>query len=145
MFDFDEVRFGTSWADVAPIANADQTLWYDGQGADSLFTNTTYNSSGLHYQMANGEYLEISGGKRITPGTGDAGTDTFSLGIEEESIWQDLSLLDADSGLVGGGDINGVVYFGAPVQLHPLLHRQMHIRFYLFPLQKPTAFRENCA
>ncbi|MDA3924175.1 MAG: hypothetical protein PF904_05700 [Kiritimatiellae bacterium] len=114
--DFDEVRFGTSWEDITPIRNSNELIWYDGQGANSLFTNTTYNSGGLHYQMANGEYLDVSGGKRITPGTGDAGTDTFTLDTGADTTWQNLSLIDAESGLIGGGDVNGVVYFGALVR-----------------------------
>jgi len=114
--DFDELRFGTSWEDVTPVINRKDALWYDGQSADSLFTNTMYNSGGLHYQMANGEYLEVSGGKRITPGTGDAGTDTFTLETGTESIWQDAGLFNADSGLIGGGDISGILYFGALVR-----------------------------
>jgi hypothetical protein len=114
--DFDELRFGTSWEDVTPVRNSNELLWYDGQGTESSFINTTYNSGGLHYQMVNGEYLEVSGGKRITPGTGDAGTDTFTLNSGANPSWQDLGLYDASSGLIGGGDINGVVYFGALVR-----------------------------
>jgi len=114
--DFDEVRFGTSWEDVTPALQLNQAIWYDGQESNSSFINTTYDAAGMTYTMANGQPLPVTGGKRITPGTGDAGTDTFTLETGEESIWREIGLYDHDSGLIGGGDISGVLFFGALVR-----------------------------
>lgn len=77
--DFDEVRFGTTWADVAPGQPVAYALWYDGQKAGGTYVNTSHDANGLTHTMANGQPLPVAGGKRVTPGTGDAGTDTLPL------------------------------------------------------------------
>jgi len=116
--DFDEVRFGTDWASVTPSPSESFAVWYDGQNVSSGYANTSYSASGLTYAMANGKPLPVSGGKRTTPGTGDAGTDTFSLGAVAGSAWDKANLYDGVSGLIGGGDVSGVLYFGALVRAH---------------------------
>ena len=116
--DFDEVRFGTDWASVTPSPSESFAIWYDGQNVSSGYANTSYSASGLTYAMANGKPLPVTGGKRTTPGTGDAGTDSFSLGAVAGSVWDKANLYDGVSGLIGGGDVSGVLYFGALVRAH---------------------------
>ncbi len=112
-WDFDEVRFGTDWASITP-RGASAPLWYDGQGPHSTFVNTAYNPSGLMYTLVNAQPLPTSGGKRTTPGTGDpAGNDFVNLYPAAGSGWDLAGLYDAGTGLVGGGDVGGVLYMSA--------------------------------
>ncbi len=114
--EFDEVRLGTDWASVTPGADSTYALCYDGQRASSTFVNTSFDPTGLTYTLANGQTLTVTGGKRVAPGSGDAGTDTLPLSPAADSVWDTAGLYDSASGLVGGGEVSATLYFSALVR-----------------------------
>jgi len=117
-WEFDEVRFGTDWASVAPIRSA-LPIYYDSQRASSPYSNTTFSADSLTYTLANGVVLPVGGGKRVTPGTGAAsGTDAIDLNPSPESALARCSLYDSASGTIGGGNARGVLYVGCLVRAH---------------------------
>lgn len=116
-WEFDEVRFGTEWSSVTPTRQP-LPIYYDAQRASSSYANTTYNSFGLSYTMANGLPLPVGGGKRVTPGTGEAGTDVIDLSPSAGGPWDRIGLYDSASGMVGGGNVSGVLYVSCLVRAH---------------------------
>ncbi|HRU71288.1 MAG TPA: hypothetical protein P5111_09415, partial [Kiritimatiellia bacterium] len=114
--DFDEVRFGTDWDSVAPGVTDNVAFWYDGQSWFSTYVNTTFDRNGLSYTMANGGQMPVSGGKRVTPGTGESGADILPLNPTAGSVWDQVGLYDSVSGLIGGGEVSRVLYFSALVR-----------------------------
>jgi hypothetical protein len=114
--DFDEVRFGTDWDSVAPGVSDSVAFWYDGQSWFSTYVNTFYDREGLSYTMANGVVMPVSRGKRVTPGSGESGSDILPLNPSAGSVWDEAGLYDSVSGLIGGGEISRVLYFGALVR-----------------------------
>lgn len=103
---------------AAATASAD-LIWYDGQGADSTYVNTTYDAGGLAYTLANGKALTVSGGKRTTSGAGDpSGNDYFGLNPTSGDAWDMAGLYDAGTDTIGGGDVEGTLYLSVLVRAH---------------------------
>ena len=117
-WEFDEVRCGTNWSSVTPTREP-LPIYYDAQRGFSSYSNTTFNSESLTYTMANGQPLPVGGGKRVTPGTGETeGTDTVDLSPSAGGLWDTNGLYDGESGMVGGGNVSGVLYVGCLVRAH---------------------------